>query len=194
VVACYPGLYAIAIYRAAQPFALREGAQLVPRMMTEYAPLAHWHRTSTPVPALARLLLDHGTGIVIGETTRIGRAVASTGVTLGALSIKRKVSAARGDDDAQAAGAPRHPTIETTCVIYANATILGGRLRVDRQGLRGGATPGSATQCRSSQASTRGPLRLEISRIGRGRTAVIALGNSAIFLSEGLEGPPAGRH
>ena len=122
VIACYPGLYAIAIYRAAHRL-LREGALLVPRMMTEYA----HSRTGIDIHTGARIgspfFIDHGTGIVIGETTRIGHGVRIyQGVTLGALSIKRKQGAA-----APAGKVPqRHPTIEDDVVIYANATILGG--------------------------------------------------------------------
>ena len=124
VVACYPGLYAIAIFRAAHRL-LREGGELLPRMMTEYA----HGRTGIDIHPGATIgspfFIDHGTGIVIGETTRIGNAVRIyQGVTLGALSIKRhKPIAVSG-------GKPvvpqRHPTIEDDVVIYANATILGG--------------------------------------------------------------------
>ncbi len=123
VVACYPGLYAIAVYRAANRL-LREGAPLVPRMMTEHAHA----RTGIDIHPGATIgspfFIDHGTGIVIGETTRIGRSVRIyQGVTLGALSIKRK----QGQPAPGAKHVPqRHPTIEDDVVIYANATILGG--------------------------------------------------------------------
>jgi serine O-acetyltransferase len=71
--------------------------------------------------------IDHGTGIVIGETTRIGRAVRIyQGVTLGALSIKRKQAAQASGHAPKQAVPQRHPTIEDDVVIYANATILGG--------------------------------------------------------------------
>src|ERR1019366_625551 len=103
VIACYPGLYAIAIYRAANRL-LHAGGGLVPRMMTEYA--------------------DGRTGIVTGETTRIGNAVRIyQGVTLGALSIKRQNPIRKGG---KMVIPQRHPTIEDEVVIYANATILGG--------------------------------------------------------------------
>ena len=124
VVACYPGLYAIAVFRAAHRL-LGEGGQLLPRMMTEYA----HGRTGIDIHPGATIgspfFIDHGTGIVIGETTRIGNAVRIyQGVTLGALSIKRHKPLA------VAGGKPvvpqRHPTIEDDVVIYANATILGG--------------------------------------------------------------------
>ncbi len=124
VIACYPGLYAIAIFRAAHQL-LAEGAELLPRMMTEYA----HSRTGIDIHPGATIgspfFIDHGTGIVIGETTRIGSSVRIyQGVTLGALSIKRHQPAA--SPGGKAAVPQRHPTIEDDVVIYANATILGG--------------------------------------------------------------------
>ena len=130
VIACYPGLYAIAIYRAAHRL-LREGGELVPRMMTEHAHA----RTGIDIHPGATIgspfFIDHGTGIVVGETTRIGNSVRIyQGVTLGALSIKRKKV------DTKDGGKPvvpqRHPTIEDDVVIYANATILGGDTVIGR--------------------------------------------------------------
>jgi serine O-acetyltransferase len=124
VIACYPGLYAIAIFRAAHRL-LREGGELLPRMMTEYA----HGRTGIDIHPGATIgspfFIDHGTGIVIGETTRLGNAVRIyQGVTMGALSIKRhKPPAVSGG---KAVVPQRHPTIEDDVVIYANATILGG--------------------------------------------------------------------
>ena len=124
VIACYPGLYAIAIYRAANRI-LRAGGELIPRMMTEHAHA----RTGIDIHPGATIgspfFIDHGTGIVIGETTRIGDAVRIyQGVTLGALSIKRKK--AEPAPGGKLVVPQRHPTIEDDVVIYANATILGG--------------------------------------------------------------------
>jgi len=124
VIACYPGLYAIAIYRAAHRL-LREGGELIPRMMTEHA----HGRTGIDIHPGAVIgspfFIDHGTGIVIGETTRIGNGVRIyQGVTLGALSLKRKKATEASGK--RAAIPQRHPTIEDDVVIYANATILGG--------------------------------------------------------------------
>jgi serine O-acetyltransferase len=92
-------------------------------MMTEYAHA----RTGIDIHPGATIgspfFIDHGTGIVIGETARIGNAVRIyQGVTLGALSIKRKQGADQGPHKVP----QRHPTIEDDVVIYANATILGG--------------------------------------------------------------------
>jgi serine O-acetyltransferase len=122
VIACYPGLYAIAVFRAAHCL-LRAGGELLPRMMTEYA----HSRTGIDIHPGATIgspfFIDHGTGIVIGETTRIGNAVRIyQGVTLGALSIKRHKVTTGGETVVP----QRHPTIEDDVVIYANATILGG--------------------------------------------------------------------
>ena len=124
VVACYPGLYAIAIFRAANRLLL-EGGVLVPRMMTEHA----HGRTGIDIHPGATIgssfFIDHGTGIVVGETTRIGNSVRIyQGVTLGALSIKRQKAVSK--DGGKPVVPQRHPTIEDDVVIYANATILGG--------------------------------------------------------------------
>jgi serine O-acetyltransferase len=124
VVACYPGLYAIAVFRAAHCL-LREGGELLPRMMTEHA----HGRTGIDIHPGATIgspfFIDHGTGIVVGETTRIGNSVRIyQGVTLGALSIKRQKAVSK--DGGKPAIPQRHPTIEDDVVIYANATILGG--------------------------------------------------------------------
>jgi len=102
---------------------LREGGELLPRMMTEHAHA----RTGIDIHPGATIgspfFIDHGTGIVIGETTRIGSSVRIyQGVTLGALSIKRKKAVGLSPG----AVPQRHPTIEDDVVIYANATILGG--------------------------------------------------------------------
>jgi serine O-acetyltransferase len=135
VIACYPGLYAIAVYRAAHRL-LREGAVIVPRMLTEHAK----SRTGIDIHPGARIgpsfFIDHGTGIVIGETTEIGSSVRIyQGVTLGALSIKRRLGnqGANGVDPRK-----RHPTIEDEVVIYANATILGGDTVIGRGAVIGG--------------------------------------------------------
>ena len=118
---CYPGLEAVTIYRLAH---LLHGLEIpfIPRMMTEWA----HSRTGIDIHPGARIgshfFIDHGTGVVIGETCEIGNHVKLyQGVTLGALSFPT-------DGDGQLVrGTKRHPTIEDHVVIYANATILGGR-------------------------------------------------------------------
>ncbi len=134
IIACYPGLYAIAIYRAANRL-LREGAEIIPRMLTEYAK----SRTGIDIHPGATIgssfFIDHGTGIVVGETARIGNGVRMyQGVTLGALSIKRRGGMASHPEAAM----QRHPTIEDDVIIYANATILGGQTIIGRGAVVGG--------------------------------------------------------
>jgi serine O-acetyltransferase len=136
VIACYPGLYAIAIYRAAHQL-LREGALIVPRMLTEHAKSRTGIDIHPGATIGASFFIDHGTGIVIGETTRIGNAVRIyQGVTLGALSIKRRISLGKGEKTVETS--QRHPTIEDDVIIYANATILGGDTVIGRGAIIGG--------------------------------------------------------
>jgi serine O-acetyltransferase len=120
VIFCYPGLEAITIYRIAHQLLLL-GVPLIPRMMTEYA----HSKTGIDIHPGARIgpsfFIDHGTGVVIGETCDIGAHVKLyQGVTLGALSFPRD---AAGNI---IRGMKRHPTLEDEVVVYANATILGG--------------------------------------------------------------------
>jgi serine O-acetyltransferase len=120
IIFCYPGLEAVSVYRIAHELLLL-GVPLIPRMMTEHA----HSRTGVDIHPGARIkpgfFIDHGTGVVIGETCDIGRNVKLyQGVTLGALSFPRD---AAGNI---IRGMKRHPTLEDEVVVYANATILGG--------------------------------------------------------------------
>jgi serine O-acetyltransferase len=127
VIAIYPGFFAIFCYRIAN-FLAKLSVPLFPRMITEYA-----HRVTGidihPLASVGRpLAIDHGTGIVIGETTHIGNNVKLyQGVTLGALSV-----------DKSKASKKRHPTIEDNVVLYAGCTILGGDTVVGRNSIIGG--------------------------------------------------------
>jgi serine O-acetyltransferase len=121
IIFCYPGLAAISVYRIAHEL-YRMGIPLIPRMMTEYA----HSKTGIDIHPGARIgrrfFIDHGTGVVIGETTLIGDGVKIyQGVTLGARSFPRDEVTGELRRDLK-----RHPTIEDEVVIYANATILGG--------------------------------------------------------------------
>lgn len=132
IVACYPGLYAIAVYRVAHRL-LAYGAEVLPRMLTESA----HSRTGIDIHPGATIgssfFIDHGTGIVVGETCKIGNRVRIyQGVTLGALSVRHRTP----DDKPNAK--QRHPTIEDDVTIYANATILGGRTVIGRGAVVGG--------------------------------------------------------
>lgn len=123
----YPGFYAIALFRFAHEL-YRKNVPLIPRIWTE---LAHG-KTGIDIHPGAQIgknfFIDHGTGIVIGETTVIGNDVKIyQGVTLGALSVAK-----------EEANKKRHPTIEDQVTIYANATILGGDTVIGRNSLIGG--------------------------------------------------------
>lgn len=120
VIFCYPGLEAITIHRLAHQL-YRQEVPLVPRIMAEWAHC----QTGIDIHPGARIgpsfFIDHGTGVVIGETTDIAAHVkVYQGVTLGALSFDKDT------DGKLIRGTKRHPTIEEGVVIYANATILGG--------------------------------------------------------------------
>ncbi|MBS3821398.1 MAG: serine acetyltransferase [Planctomycetes bacterium] len=126
VIYCYPGFYAVTVYRIAHEL-LDLGVPLMPRIMSEHAHSA----TGTdihPGASIGRsVFVDHATGVIIGETTEIGNNVKIyQGVTLGALSFPK-------DGRGRAIkGLKRHPTIEDNVTIYANATILGGETVIGR--------------------------------------------------------------
>ena len=127
VILAYPGFYALACYRLAHHLRML-GVPLLPRLITERA-----HRvTGIDIHPGARIgqaiAIDHGTGIVIGETSVVGdRVRLYQGVTLGALSVRKDLARTR-----------RHPTVEHDVVIYANATILGGDTVVGHSSVIGG--------------------------------------------------------
>lgn len=117
IILSYPGLYAVTIYRLAHELHVL-GVPLIPRIMTEYA----HSKTGIDIHPGATIgkyfFIDHGTGIVIGETTIIGERVkVYQGVTIGALSTS---------GGQRLRGVKRHPTIEDNVTIYAGASILGG--------------------------------------------------------------------
>jgi serine O-acetyltransferase len=124
---CYPGFFAIAIYRLAH-FFYKQEVQLLPRILSEFA----HEKTGIDIHPGAEIqspfFIDHGTGIVIGETTQIGKnCKIFQGVTLGALSVKRIYKNKK-----------RHPTLEDNCMIYSNATILGGNTTIGANSIIGG--------------------------------------------------------
>ncbi len=127
VIRTYPGFYALAVFRIAHIF-YKMKLPLLPRILTEYA----HQRTGIdihPGAAIgARFCVDHGTGIVIGETVKIGNDVKIyQGVTLGALSVRKSMAQMK-----------RHPTIEDNVIIYAGATILGGETVIGHDSIIGG--------------------------------------------------------
>ncbi len=126
ILLCYPGLFAVATYRLAH--CIYKFNKLLPRMMCE---LAH-EKTGIDIHPGANIghsfFIDHGTGVVIGETAIIGNNVKIyQGVTLGALSVDKKLGNQK-----------RHPTIEDDTVIYSNATILGGETTIGKGSIIGG--------------------------------------------------------
>ncbi len=127
VIRAYPGFYAISFYRLAHALSKLE-IPVLPRILTEYA----HSKTGIDIHPGAEIgeymHIDHGTGIVIGETTRIGNNVKIyQGVTLGALSVEKQMAATK-----------RHPTVEDNVVIYAGATILGGETVIGHHSIIGG--------------------------------------------------------
>ena len=121
VIFCYPGLEAIAVYRIANLIHQLE-IPFIPRMMSEWAHCRTGIDIHPGATIGAHFFIDHGTGVVIGETCHIGEHVKIyQGVTLGALSF------ATDGEGQLVRGQKRHPTIEDRVVIYANATVLGGR-------------------------------------------------------------------
>jgi len=127
VILAYPGFSAIAIYRLAHEL-YKLNIPLLPRIFTEYA-----HQNSGidihPGATIGEsFFIDHGTGIVIGETAHIGKNVKIyQGVTLGALSVDKDLAETK-----------RHPTIEDDVVIYSNAVILGGKTTIGKGAVIGG--------------------------------------------------------
>ncbi len=127
VIRTYPGFFAIAVHRLAHKF-YQLGVPLIPRILSEYA----HSETGIEIHPGAKIgkcfCIDHGTGVVIGETVEIGDNVKIyQGVTLGALSVKKEFAQTK-----------RHPTIEDNVVIYAGATILGGNTVIGYDSIIGG--------------------------------------------------------
>jgi serine O-acetyltransferase len=127
VLLAYPGFFAIFVYRIANNLWVHK-VNILPRVLSE---LAH-NKTGIDIHPGAnigkRFFIDHGTGIVIGETAKIGSNVKIyQGVTLGALSVSKEKAKEK-----------RHPTIEDDVIIYANATILGGNTTIGKGAVIGG--------------------------------------------------------
>ncbi|MBF0694012.1 MAG: serine acetyltransferase [Flavobacterium sp.] len=127
VMLAYPGFFAITVHRIAH-FLWTHNINLIARLLAEFA----HGKTGIDIHPAARIgrrfFIDHGTGVVIGETTIIGDDVKIyQGVTLGALSVSRDKVAVK-----------RHPTIENNVIIYSNATILGGETTIGEGAIIGG--------------------------------------------------------
>ena len=128
IIFCYPGLFAVTVYRLAHVL-YGLGVPLLPRIMTEHAHSVTGIDINPGATIGKYFFIDHGTGIVIGETTVIGDHVkVYQGVTLGALTT-------RGGQSLR--GKKRHPTIEDNVTIYAGASILGGGTVIGRDSVIG---------------------------------------------------------
>lgn len=127
IVLAYPGFQAIMIYRLAHPL-YNFGIPILPRLFTEYAHTNTGIDINPGAKIGKSFFIDHGTGIVIGETTVIGDHVKIyQGVTLGALNVRK--------DEAKT---KRHPTIEDHVIIYSGTTILGGNTTIGHSAVVGG--------------------------------------------------------
>jgi serine O-acetyltransferase len=129
IILCYPGFYAITVYRMAN-ILYNLKIPFLPRIMTEYAHEKTGIDINPGAEIASPFFIDHGTGVVIGETARIGKEVRIyQGVTLGALTVEKSM-----------ANTKRHPTIEDHVVIYAGSTILGGDTVIGHHTVVGGNT------------------------------------------------------
>jgi serine O-acetyltransferase len=131
IIFSYPGIFAITVYRVAHRL-YTLNVPLLPRIMTEHAHSVTGIDIHPGAEIGERFAIDHGTGVVIGETTRIGKNVRLyQGVTLGALSLPRNAGETFR-------GKKRHPTIEDDVIIYSGATILGGDTVIGARSVIGG--------------------------------------------------------
>ncbi|MEI8346018.1 MAG: serine O-acetyltransferase EpsC [Pseudomonadota bacterium] len=155
VLFCYPGLLAMGIHRQAH-FFYQANVRTFARILSEYA----HQMTGIDIHPGAQIgeyfCIDHGTGVVIGETTVIGNRVKIyQGVTLGALSVEK-----------QLANKKRHPTIEDECVIYAHATILGGNTVIGHHSVIGGNVWATKSVPPHSTVYHKSEIRLDVGNSG----------------------------
>ncbi len=160
IILSYPGLFAIFVYRIAHLLYVQK-VHIIPRIMTEYA----HSRTGIDINAGAQIgeyfFMDHGTGIVIGETTVIGDHVKLyQGVTLGALSTRM---------GQQLSGKKRHPTIKDNVTIYSNASVLGGNTVIGENTVIGGSAfitesvpADTKVSIKSPELSVKGPAKEDV--------------------------------
>jgi serine O-acetyltransferase len=127
VILAYPGFMAIAIYRFAH-ILYKSNVKIIPRILTEHAHEITGIDIHPGAEIDSPFFIDHGTGIVIGETTKIGKNVKIyQGVTLGALSVEKSLENVK-----------RHPTIQDDVIIYSQAVILGGETIIGNNSIIGG--------------------------------------------------------
>lgn len=129
IILTYPGFYCITVYRLAH-ILYKLGVPVIPRVMSEYVHSKTGIDINPGAEIGSPFFIDHGTGIVIGETASIGKHVKIyQGVTLGALTVEKRLAKTK-----------RHPTIEDHVVIYAGSTILGGETTIGHHTIVGGNT------------------------------------------------------
>jgi serine O-acetyltransferase len=127
VIMAYPGFFAITVYRLAHQLS-KQDVPVIPRVMTEYAHSLTGIDIHPKANIGAEFSIDHGTGVVIGETAVIGNRVKFyQGVTIGALSVNKELALTK-----------RHPTIEDNVIIYSGSTILGGKTTIGHDSIIGG--------------------------------------------------------
>ncbi len=162
IILSYPGVYAIMVYRLAHELHKR-GVRLIPRIMTEHAHSITGIDIHPGATIGHSFFIDHGTGVVIGETCEIGNNVKIyQGVTLGALSIPRDA------EGRLIRSGKRHPTIEDDVVIYAGATILGGNTVIGRGSVIGGNVWLTESVPPGSKVINRPTIEMREMRPGRG--------------------------
>ncbi len=148
IIFSYPGFYAIYIYRLAHVLYM-ENVPFIPRIMTEYGHGSTGIDINPGASIGEYFFIDHGTGVVIGETTEIGDYVKLyQGVTLGALSTRK---------GQQLSGVKRHPTIGDHVTIYANSTVLGGETVIGENTIIGGNTFITESIAANTKVSTKNP-------------------------------------
>jgi serine O-acetyltransferase len=159
VILSYPGLFAMFVYRIAHELYVA-GVPFIPRLMTEYAHSGTGIDINAGATIGEYFFMDHGTGIVIGETTIIGNHVKLyQGVTLGALSTR---------SGQQLSGVKRHPTIEDDVTIYSNASVLGGETVIGARSIIGGSSfitesvpPDTRVSIKNPELTFKGPKEQE---------------------------------
>lgn len=188
IILAYPGLLAVTVYRIAHELH-RLGVPLLPRIMTEWAHTQTGADIHPGAEIGGRFFIDHATGVVIGETSRLGRDVKLyQGVTLGALSVPR------GPGGRAIRGAQRHPTVEDEVTIYASATVLGGTTTLGRRSTIGGSVFIAESVPPNSRVAVKAPeLRVDV-RGARGEPpAEAGLPVDGLSAGRASERPPAER-
>jgi serine O-acetyltransferase len=162
VIVSYPGFYAIAVYRIAHRLSELQ-VPILPRILSEHA----HGKTGIDIHPNAQIgvpfFIDHGTGIVIGATSVIGKNVSIyQGVTLGALQVSKELAEIK-----------RHPTVEDNVIIYARTTILGGNTVIGHNSIIGGSVFLTKSVAPYSNVFNTHQLRIDVKEDPQGKTALV---------------------